>query len=228
METEYRVRFFQMLLLPVRFLSSKLTMSLNPSNPSQLFFNKAIQLYGDRAGGQGNFKFAGLAELQESKVVLLQGNAESLYQPADWRRFQRLVALAHRLKKPVVLWNLPLVRITTAQHPTSLALGTAMQKAEVQLLKFPHPILTVFDQEYEWHNAIQELGWGDGTVLAKPPEVDLSELPDVQQYNVKIVHRQADVPAQILELLRDLSEISGTELVSNRLESLRLLTESGR
>ncbi len=200
----------------------------NTSTDVLLLSNKAIQLYGDRAGRRGNFKFAGLAELQSAKVVLLQGDVESLYQPADWRRCLRLVTLADRLKKPLVFWNLPLVRIATTQHPTSLALGTAIQKAEVQLLKFPHPILTVFDQEYELQNAIQELGWGDGTVLVKPPEVDLPELPDVQQSNVKIVYRQADVPAQIVELLQDLSEIPGTELVANRLESLRLLTERDR
>ena len=53
----------------------------NTSTDVLLLSNKAIQLYGDRAGRRGNFKFAGLAELQSAKVVLLQGDAESLINP---------------------------------------------------------------------------------------------------------------------------------------------------
>lgn len=187
-------------------------------------FEKTIQLYGDRAGGQGNFEFAGLAQLQDEKVVLLRGNAKSLEHPADWRRFLRLVALAQRLNKPIVLWNLPLIYIATTQHATSLALATAIQNSKMQLLKFTQPIITVFDETYEWRAAIQEkeIGWADGYVMVKPEKEETSAVSNLKRQNIKIVDEQIDIPKQILGLLQKVSKITNEELVANRLKSCHL------
>ncbi len=190
-------------------------------------FEKTIQLYGDRAGGQGNFEFAGFADLKESKVILLKGNAKSLEQPADWRRFLRLTNLAQRLNKPLVLWNLPLIHIATTQHPISLALGTAIQNTKLQLLKLPQPIITVFDGNYNWSNIIiKELGWADGCVIVKPEKEELPVFPNLKRENLKITCEKSDISKQILKLLQEVSQINSEELIANRLDFFSLSIEN--
>ena len=200
------------------------SLNFNSEHPP---FEKTIQLYGDRAGGQGIFEFAGFADLKKVKVVLLKGNTESLEQPADWRRLLRLITLAQRLKKPVVLWNLSLIRIATTQHHAFLTLGTAIQNAKIHLLKLSQPIITVFDRNYNWNDIIlKELGWADGCVIVKPDKEELTALSKLKSQNLKIVCEQADIPQQLLNLLQEASTISSTELIANRLESFHLPTES--
>ena len=190
-------------------------------------FKKTIQLYGDRAGGQGNFEFAGFADLKESKVILLKGNAKSLEQSADWRRFFRLANLAQRLNKPLVLWNLPLIHIATAQHPISLALGAAIQNTKMQLLKLPQPIIAVFDGNYSWSNIIiKELGWVDGCVIVKPEKEEPPAFSNLKKQNLKIVCEKSDSSKQILKLLQEVSQINSEELIANRLESFSLSIEN--
>jgi len=194
-------------------------MAPNTSKYPQSLFTPAIELYGDRAGSKGKFRFAGLAWIQTTKVILVQGDTHSLDSPADWRRLLRLTTLAHRLKKPVVLWNLPVVRIATTRQPTSLALARAIQNTELALLKLPQPIITVFDDFRDVPTACPELIWNDGVVLLHPPASLLPEFPTVQQ-TVKVAHRSEDIAPQILELLRHAAAMSTTHLVANRLQAL--------
>ena len=182
-------------------------------------FNKTIQLYGDRTSGQGNFKFAGLAELHGIKLVLLQGNTNSLEQPADWRRFLRLIHLAQRINKPVLLWNIPLLHIATTQH-ISLALSTVIQNVRIQLFKLPLPIITVFDENYEFNLAIHEIEWSDGSVIVKDESDKLPNLSNIKGRNLRTADYQTDIVPHILDLLQKFSQIPGEKLVNNRLESL--------
>ena len=179
-------------------------------------FTQAIELYGDRAGSKGAFKFAGLAWIQDTKVVLVQGDAQSLNSPGEWRCFLRLTTLAHRLKKPIVLWNLPVVHIATVQRRTSLDAAQAIQNAELELLKLPNPIITVFDEAYDSTYAYPELIWNDGVVLAAPPDAQFSE-----HEKVKIARHATDIESAILELLYQAEPIPAAELIKNRQESLR-------
>ena len=179
-------------------------------------FTHAIKLYGDRAGSKGTFKFAGFAWIQHTKVILVQGDAQSLKSAAEWRCFLRLIALAHRLKKPIVLWNLPIVHIATTQRQTSLDFAQAIQNAELELLKLPHPIITVFDETYDLTSAPPELIWNDGVVLVAPLGIQPSE-----QKKVKIVQLPMEIAPAILELLCQVEGIPTAELVKNRQESLR-------
>ena len=186
------------------------------------FATKAIELYGDRAGSKGTFKFAGLAWLQTEKVILMHGDTQSLAEPAAWRRFHRLATLAHRLKKPMVLWNLSVAR----EPPAALGLTRAMQQTELQLLKLPHPIVTVFDGTFAGDVDVAELAWGDGAVLMQPThnlEDEDATLP--VQRHMKIAEHADDIPAHISALLCRLSAIPTKELVENRRETLRLLAK---
>lgn len=179
-------------------------------------FTHAIKLYGDRSGSKGTFKFAGFAWIQHTKVILVQGDAQSLNSAAGWRCFLRLIALAHRLKKPIVLWNLPVVHIATTQRQTSLDFAQAIQNAELELLKLPHPIITVFDETYELTSAPPELIWNDGVILVAPLGIQPSE-----RKKVRIVQLPMEIAPAILELLSQAEAIPTAELVKNRQESLR-------
>lgn len=196
-------------------------MSSNTAKYPQPPFTQAIKLYGDRAGSKGTFRFAGFAWIQDTKVILVQGDAQSLNCAAEWRCFLRLTALAHRLKKPIVLWNLPVVHIATIQRRTSLDCAQAIQNAELKLLKLPHPIITVFDGAHDSTYAYPELIWNDGVVLVTPPDAQFSE-----HEKLKIARRPTDIASAILELLCQAEMIPATELVKNRQESLRLAAKS--
>ena len=183
-------------------------------------FTQAIQLYGDRSGSKGTFKFAGFAWIQNTKVILVQGNEQSLNGASEWRCLLRLIALAHRLKKPIVLWNLPVTYIAKIQRKANLACAQAIQRTELELLRLPYPVITVYDRANNTDHDPRELIWNDGVVLVALPDTQSSE-----QERVKIAAHPTDIAPAILELLRQAETIPATELVKNRRESLHFLVE---
>ncbi len=191
-------------------------------NYQHTLFKNTIQLYGDRVGGKGHFDFAGLAEVNETKIILLYGNPQSLEHPADWRRFLRLMNLAKRLNKPIVLWNISIIHAATTQHHTSLALANAIQNTKKQLLSLLQPIITVYDEDYEWHNENGEIGWTDGCVLVKQDKAKFLTAAKVKQQKIEIVSKQIDIPNQIVKLLNEVSEKSEEELLADRFQSLTI------
>lgn len=184
-------------------------------------FDKTIQLYGDRAGGQGNFDFAGLAEFQTMKFVLLIGNPHSLEQPADWRRFLRLLNLAQRLHKPVLLWNLPLTQNTSIELPTPLELGTAIKTTKMQLLSLQLPIIVVFDGKIVLDNEIVRKSWGDETIIVLSDEEDVQREQILEGNDLHIVSKPSDLPKKISDLLDGYSRTNIAELVAKRLERVQ-------
>lgn len=179
-------------------------------------FHKTIQLYGDRVGGQGNFEFAGIAELNQTKLILVHGNPQSLVQPADWRRLQRLTSLAERLKKPVVLWNIHIENAATMQHHTSLTLATVIQNTKIQLLKMQQPIVAVYDHLYEWDTEVGKSAWGDGFIIAK----QYNEERQSKQHTIEIVCQKDAISEQVEKLLDELSKKPIEELTTDRIQSL--------
>ena len=183
-------------------------------------FTQAIALSGDRVGSKGIFQFAGFAWICDTKVTLVQGSVQSLKTPPEWRQFLRLINLAYRLKKPIVLWNLPVVDIATRQRKVSLANTQAIQNAELALLKLPHPIITVFDETYDGTYPSLELIWNDGVVLVEPLDTQLSE-----SEKVKIAGCQTEIASAILELLYQAEATPPTELIANRRTSLYMFAK---
>lgn len=186
-------------------------------NYQHLQLEKTVQLYGDRAGGQGNFEFAGLAELNKEKILLVHGNQQTLEQAQDWRRLHRLICLAHRLKIPIILWNIPIRRTSTTLHHTSLTLGNVIEYTQTQLIKYPLPIITVFDDNYTW-NVIQELGWSDGAVVLGQNQDEQTELLKLKQKLLKNISQREDFQMQIIELLQEVSKINIEVLIANRIK----------
>lgn len=196
-------------------------MSSNTAKYPQPPFTQAIELYGDRAGSKGTFKFAGFAWIQRTKVILVQGDAHSLNSAAEWRCLLRLTALAHRLKKPIVLWDLPVTHIAPIQRRTSLACAQIVQKTELELLRLPYPIITIFDEVDNVDHTAPELIWNDGIVLVASPDAQFSE-----QKKIKIAQHPMDIAPAILELLCQAEAVPATELIKNRRESLHFLVKS--
>lgn len=195
-------------------------MSTNISKYPQPPFTQAIALSGDRTGSKGTFQFAGLAWIYDTKVTLVQGDVQSLKTPPEWRQLSRLISLTHRLRKPIVLWNLPVVQIAAKQRKTSLANTQAIQNAELALLKLPHPIITVFDEAYNGTYPPSELIWSDGLVLVGYPDTQLSE-----SGKVKIAQHPTEIASAILELLCQMEAVPTAELIANRSASLHMFAK---
>ena len=189
--------------------------------PLQPPFTQAIALYGDRTGSKGTFKFAGFAWIHSTKVILVQGNVHNLSNASEWRCLLRLITLAHRLKKPIVLWNLPVAHIAAIQRRTSLATAQTIQKTELALLRLPYPIIAVFDEDCGIDYTTLEIVWSDGIVMPALLEAQFSE-----RKKVRIAQRSTDVASAILELLNQAEAISATELVENRRKSIRFSATS--
>lgn len=185
-------------------------------------FTKTIQLYGDRAGGQGNFEFAGLAELQNHKILLIHGNTHSLEETHDWRRLYRLINLAKRLNLPIIFWNLPILQSAIKLYNTSLALNTAISNIQTEILRFPNPIISVIDESYVWKDSIVEFQSVDGSVIVITNKQDTSKLSKLKQNHLKIIYKQEDLQIELLTLLQELSKISSEVLINNRLKGFNI------
>ena len=196
-------------------------MSSNTAKYPQPPFTQAIELYGDRAGSKGAFKFAGFAWIQRTKVIFIQGDTQSFNSASEWRGLLRLTALAYRLKKPIVLWNLRVAHIAAIQRRTSLVCAQIIQKAELELLRLPYPIITVFEGVNNVEHAAPELIWNDGIVLVAPPDAQFFE-----QKKIKIAQHRTDIAPAILELLCQTEAVPAIELVKNRRESLHFLAKN--
>ena len=195
-------------------------MSANTSKYPQPPFTQAIALSGDRAGSKGTFQFAGFAWIDDTKVTLVQGDVHSLKTPPEWRQLLRLINLAHRLKKPIVLWNLPVVHIATKQRKISLANTQAIQNTELALLKLPYPILTVFDETYEGVHSLPEPIWNDGVVLVGSSDIQLSE-----SVKIKVAQNPSKIASTILELLCQAETIPTSKLIANRREAFHMFAK---
>ena len=183
-------------------------------------FTQAIALSGDRTGSKGAFHFAGFAWIYDTKVTFVQGDAQSLKTPQEWRQLLRLISLARRLKKPIILWNLPVIHIATKQRRTSLAATQAIQNVELALLKLPHPIITVFDETYDGIYPSWGPMWNDGVVCVGSSGVQFSEAE-----KVKIARRPTEIASAILELLSQAEAISTIELIEGRRTSLQMFAK---
>ena len=182
-------------------------------------FTHGIRLYGDRVGSKGAFKFAGFAWIHTAKVILVQGEIASdskTLQTTDWRCLLRLIRLAHRLKKPIVFWNLSVVRNATHQRGTALDYAHVIQDTELELLKLPYPIITVFDQTHPEPYPDPEIFWSDVVILPKPAEPQFSE-----NEKIKLIEHPDEIAPAIVERLSYATATPATELLKNRQETLR-------
>ena len=184
-------------------------------------FTQAIALSGDRAGNKGMFQFAGFAWIYDTKAILVQGDVQSLKTPPEWRQLLRLVNLARRLRKPIILWNLPVVHIATEQRKTSLANTQAIQNTELALLKLPHPVISVFDENYDDAYPSPERIWSDGVVVVGSLDTQIAE-----SGKIKIIQQPTEITSALLDILGQAEAIPTSELIANRRTSLYMFAKT--
>ena len=109
---------------------------------------KFIELYGDRTGQKGAGVHGGLAWVGEEKFVLLASGGEGAADAADWRRMSRLAALAQHLRRPVLLWDMPLQVVATVLQKQPLVINEAIQDCKLALLRMRVPVISVFKDRF--------------------------------------------------------------------------------
>ncbi len=196
-------------------------MSANVSKHPQPPFTQVMSLSGDRVGSKGRFRFAGFAWISDAKVIFVQGDMQNLETPPEWRQLLRLINLAHRLRRSIVLWNLPIIHIATKQRRMSLAKAQVIQRVELALLKLPHPIIAVFDETCDGVYPLSEACWNDGIVLVSSLGAQLSE-----SGKVKMARHPAEIAPAIVYLLCQAAAIPAAELIEDRSASLHMFVKS--
>ena len=183
------------------------------SKQFQNTIHRFIELYGDRTEAIGDEIHAGLAWIDETKLVLIAGADTATLSPPSWRRISRLFGLAEQLRRPVLLWDVPFQADMTGSN--TLLHRSAAQDSQLQLLKLPVPIIAVFDQL----TLNPDFTTVDAAVLLHQEEA----VP--HQATVPILVKIADNPSylksDILELASHLSTQPVEKLVAQRLNSIR-------
>lgn len=190
--------------------------------------DRFIELDSARTGEIGDSIHAGFAWIQDAKIIFLAeatDEADELYdhQPCDWHRFSRLVSLAAQLKRPVLLWNLFFQTPAFAEQNLSLVMHHAIQSSEFQLLKLPLPIIGAFDAPADERVLGPECALVDGLVLVdggNKKDAYASLVP-----KVKNVRTRGGIKKGILDLLADVSELSGERLIAERFSRLQQIVE---
>ena len=194
-----------------------------------------IELDGARTGEIGDSIHAGFAWIQDAKVIFLaegvdedyqlfayQPDYQPDYQPCDFHQFSRFVNVSAQLKRPVLLWNLFFQIPAFAEQNLPLVMHHAIQNSELQLLKLPLPIIGVFDASrhisFESESALV-----DGLVLVGTEDTAGASAPSSPR--VKIANTGEGIKEGILDLLADVSAISGDTLVAERFRRLQQIVE---
>jgi len=190
--------------------------------PAQI--ERLIKLHGDRAGQASDSICSGLVWIQNTKMILVKDSGTSkVHCPGSWRQLSRLVNLAEQLRRPVLLWNVCLGAAKENAGSIALEVADVIQNGRRNLLRFPAPIISIFDDTPCAQLLECELVIADGAVL-------VDEADKVNQY-LSISHRirsagcYAEIEAAILGLLTEISAIPVAQMVSERINRLRRIAE---
>lgn len=184
---------------------------------------KFIELYGDRTGQKGDGVRGGVAWIGGEKFVLLASGGEGAADAADWRRMSRLAALAQRLRRPVLLWDMPLQVVATALQKQPLVINEAIQDCKLALLRMRVPVISVFKERFPVVLE-QEIAMVDGAVIVSDrPELfaSISEnLPPIATAG----NGKHDMRQEILALFERVSRMGGEDLERRRVDQIRKIT----
>ena len=182
---------------------------------------KFIELYGDRTGEMGDGIQGGLAWIGDVKFIVLASRGDDLWSAADWRRLTRLVALADHLRRPVLLWDLPLQVVPSKMQGDPLVINEAIQDSRLKLLKMRSPVISVFEKRFpvllESELAIVE----GAVIVSDKPDTCLSMREHLPPVTI-VTEGQDDIKSEILELLDSASKVE--DLERRRVDRVRKIT----
>lgn len=200
---------------------------------------KFIELYGDRTGQKGAGVHGGLAWIGDEqpaappvggascptvvKFVLLAARGEDAPDAADWRRMTRLAALAQRLQRPVLLWDMPLQVVAGGTQADRLVINEAIQDCKLALLRLRAPVISVFEERFPVLLE-SEIAMVDGAVVVSDHQelcVSGSEhLPRI----TTVGYGKHDLAREILMLLKGASSGNAEDLERKRVAQIREVT----
>ena len=184
---------------------------------------KFIELYGDRTGQKGDSVHGGLAWIGEEKFVLLASGGKNAADAADWRRMSRLAALAQHLRRPVLLWDLPLQAAATGLRTAPLVINEAIQNFKLALLRMRVPVISVFKERFPVVLE-SEIAMVDGAVIvSNHPELLASMSEDLPPITT-VDNGKHDLRQEISTLFESVSRIGGEDLERRRVEQIRKIT----
>lgn len=184
---------------------------------------KFIELYGDRTGQKGTGVHGGLAWIGDEKFVLLAWGGEGAADAADWRRMSRLAALAQHLRRPVLLWDMPLQVVATVSQKQPLVINEAIQDCKLALLRMRVPVISVFKERFPVV-LTPEIAMVDGAVIVSDhPELLASIAEDLPAITMA-GNGKHNLTQEILALIERVSRIGGADLERRRVEQIRKIT----
>lgn len=200
---------------------------------------KFIELYGDRTGHKGAGVHGGLAWIGDEepaappvgegscpapvKIVLLAARGEDAPDAADWRRLSRLAALAQRLRRPVLLWDMPLQVVAAGTQAAPLVINEAIQDCKMALLRLRAPVISVFEERYPVLLE-SEIAMVDGAVVVSDHQelcvAGSEHLPRI----TTVGNGKRNLTREILTLLKSASSVNAENLERKRVAQIREIT----
>lgn len=184
---------------------------------------KFIELYGDRTGQKGAGVHGGLAWIGDEKFVLLAARGEDAADAADWRRMSRLVALAQHLRRPVLLWDLPLQVVATGLQTEPLVINEAIQDCKLALLRMRAPVISVFEARFPVLLE-SEIAMVDGAVFVSDCPKLCASISEHFPPITAVGDGKHELRREILTLLEGASRFSAEELEWRRVDRIRKIT----
>lgn len=184
---------------------------------------KFIELYGDRTGQKGAGIHGGLAWIGEEKFVLLASGGKDAADAAEWRRMSRLAALAQHLRRPVLLWDLPLHVAATGVQAAPLVINEAIQNFKLALLRMRVPVISVFLERLPVVLE-SEIAMVDGAVIVSDHPELLASMSEDLPLITTVDNVQNDLGQEILTLIESVSRIGGEDLERRRVDQIRKIT----
>ena len=189
----------------------------------QTALDRFIEISGDRTGELGESIDTGLVWIGGNKVVCIaDSRAAGRRTPADWRRASRIVGVARRLRKPLLLWNLSFHH-GTEQMP-NLAAEQAARDGQQDIIQFPFAIISVIEDARKNAFSTVELALPDGIVFVDGAETLCGHLT-ISPRTI-VASSAEDVASGISGLLVQIAPIPANELVSQRGTRLASITLS--
>ncbi len=189
----------------------------------QRTIDKFIELYGDRTGEMGDGIHGGLAWIGDTRFMLLASRSDDLGSAGDWRRLSRLAGLAGHLRRPVLLWDLPLQVSPSKLDGDPLLINETIQNSRLTLLKVRTPIISVFERRFPLLLG-SELAMVEGAVIVSDkPGTCLSvreHLPPI----AAVKSGQHDFRIEILGLLEGATSVCDEDLERRRINQVRTIT----
>ena len=183
-------------------------------------FDRFIELRGDRTESAGTAITGGLGWLRDTRVVAIAAEQQPVLQPAALRRLIRLLYIAERFQRPVVLWEMRL--FVTPDRGGNLLVVDTLRQARTQLSELSVPVIAILGASTKLPTWV-DAATADGVVLASPPENPLDQSTKALKFNLQSANTTRQIQTATIALLQQASKIPSEARIRLRVSRLRAL-----